>query len=463
MGKREFTDLDDIRLLNRGNLILKDLFSGGSSSIRAISKSDSVARGSYRFLNNTAVSEEDIIENLVENCKSSSKGKYVVCIQDSSSVNLTSHKNRIKNKNVVGAINSHKETAFGFKLHPSLVLDAEHCIPYGYSSIKLWHRSDNLPSKKVRRYQSLPIEEKESYKWIEVSEATKNNLVDSVEGMVIVQDREGDIYEQYATVPNNKTDLLIRAKSDRKLQNGIHLFSSVNKAEIGGTYEVVVDGKSGRKKRKAEIAIKYCPVRLVRPTTCSKKVAPYIDLYFIEAKEIGYAGKDAICWRLLTTIHVENFEIARLCVEWYSWRWTVEEVFKILKKEGFNIEASELEDGEAIRKLTLLILEVIIKLFLMRIAYNCPELDIDAGSCFNKEEQVFLEAQIKELEGKTAKQKNPYTEKKLARYTWCIARLGGWKGYEKQRKPGITTLWRGYSKFSNAMSGWKIARDVYTR
>ena len=67
----------------------------------------------------------------------------------------------------------------------------------------------------------------------------------------------------------------------------------------------------------------------------------------------------------------------------------------------------------------------------MRIAYNCPELDIEADTCFNKEEQVFLEAQIKVLEGKTVKQKNPFLEKKLVRYTWCIARLGGWKGYEK--------------------------------
>ena len=99
----------------------------------------------------------------------------------------------------------------------------------------------------------------------------------------------------------------------------------------------------------------------------------------------------------------------------------------------------------------------------MRIAYNCPELDIEADTCFNKEEQVFLEAQIKVLEGKTVKQKNPFLEKKLVRYTWCIARLGGWKGYEKERKPGITTLWRGYSKFSDAMSGWRIARDVSTR
>ena len=51
-------------------------------------------------------------------------------------------------------------------------------------------------------------------------------------------------------------------------------------------------------------------------------------------------------------------------------RWIIEEVFRILKKKGFNIEGSELAQGKAVRKLCLLMLETIIKLFLMQIAYT---------------------------------------------------------------------------------------------
>jgi len=37
----------------------------------------------------------------------------------------------------------------------------------------------------------------------------KSVLQDIVQGIVIVQDREGDIYEQFAVIADEKTDLLI--------------------------------------------------------------------------------------------------------------------------------------------------------------------------------------------------------------------------------------------------------------
>ena len=67
------------------------------------------------------------------------------------------------------------------------------------------------------------------------------------------------------------------------------------------------------------------------------------------------------------------------------------------------------------------------------------------------------------LEGNTQKQKNPYQSKGLKRYVWAIARLGGWKGYESKRHPGITTLWIGLKYFKAAKLGWDIHRIVSTR
>jgi hypothetical protein len=58
-------------------------------------------------------------------------------------------------------------------------------------------------------------------------------------------------------------------------------------------------------------------------------------------------------------------------------------------------------------------MEVIIKLFLMRIAYAEPEMEISSDSCFTEKEEEFLEHQISRLEGKTEKQKNPYKQKDL--------------------------------------------------
>lgn len=463
MLARKFSHLFDKRLLSRGNKILEDLFHKSVHSIRRITKDEASAKGFYRFLLNERVTESDIIDNLVLNCQESCKNKYVICIQDTTEINLSNHKGRIKKDSGIGTTNAKNDKGLGFFIHPSLVLDAENGTPYGYADIKIWNRPLEFKSKKERDYTSLPIEEKDSYKWIEVSQNTISSLQDIVKAMVIVQDREGDIYEQFITVPQPGVELLVRARADRTLADKTKLFSCLSNQPSQGSYEIVVDAKNGRSKRLAQIEIRYKEVTVCKPGKSDKDLPESVNLWLIEAKETGYSGKDSICWRLLTTIPIENADMARACLEWYSWRWTVEEVFKILKKEGYNIEASELEYACSIRKMSLMIMEVVIKLFLMRLAYAEPELEIDAGSCFDSEEQELLELHIAKLEGKTEKQKNHFKRKDLKRYVWAIARMGGWKGYESKRHPGITTLWLGLKFFRASYEGWCIQKDVSTR
>lgn len=54
----------------------------------------------------------------------------------------------------------------GFLIHPTLVLNAQSGFPLGLSAIHLWSRDVEHPDKHQRGYQSLPIEQKESYKWL---------------------------------------------------------------------------------------------------------------------------------------------------------------------------------------------------------------------------------------------------------------------------------------------------------
>ncbi|MFT4203088.1 MAG: IS4 family transposase [Chitinophagaceae bacterium] len=463
MNERGLTDLEDIRLVYRGNNLMQDLFRKGVHSIRQATGDEASAKGAYRFLRNDRVGEEDLVGNFSDNCKAACRGRYVVCIQDSSEINLSGHSGRINKDSFVGTTNANKDKGLGFFIHPSLVLDAVEGIPYGYADIRIWNRPLEFESKSERGYTKLPIEAKESYKWIEASRNTQSALSDVVAGMVIVQDREGDIYDQYATVPDGQTDLLVRAAKDRTLADKQKLFGCLSHEAVQGTSEVTVDARNGRKRRTARLEVKYKEVTLARPKSAGGDTPESLKLYLVEALEAGCTGRDKISRRLLTTVRVTSMETALCCIEWYSWRWTIEEVFKVLKKEGYDIESSELEYGASVRKLCLLILEVIIKLFLMRLAYAEPERELSADSCFSQEEQEFLEHQTTRLEGRTEKQKNPYERKDLKRCVWVIARLGGWKGYESKRHPGITTLWTGLKLFDAAFQGWMIHRDVSTR
>jgi hypothetical protein len=37
-------------------------------------------------------------------------------------------------------------------------------------------------------------------------------------------------------------------------------------------------------------------------------------------------------------------------IPWYSWRWQIEPLLAILKGDGFDIEATQLESGVAIQR-----------------------------------------------------------------------------------------------------------------
>jgi hypothetical protein len=102
-------------------------------------------------------------------------------------------------------------------------------------------------------------------------------------------------------------------------------------------------------KRTAKIDVRFTKIAVGRHQYTDKNLPNSIELYAIEAKEVGGNIENPIHWRLLTTKKVEDLQTALLCIEWYTCRWIIEEVFRNLKKEGFNIEASELSQGKAIR------------------------------------------------------------------------------------------------------------------
>lgn len=463
MQTRYFENLKDKRLLNRGNSILNRLFANSIYSIRQLAESDSEAKAIYRFLQNDNVSEADIINNMSINCVSCVEDKSVLCIQDSSEINLYNHKNRIKKDQSIGLTNA-SVGGLGFFIHPSFIIDADTLMPYGFSDVKIWNRAHELPPKmKPHVHNRIPIEEKESYRWIDSSLETKKRLSKAKE-IIIIQDREGDIFEQFCLVPDSKTHLLIRSRFNRMLDNKIKLFDHLSSQSLQGTYTIELEGDKRRniKKRTAAIEVRFTEITIGKHQYSGKHLPDKINLYAIEAKEVGENIENPILWRLLTTKKVEDLQTALLCIEWYTYRWTIEEVFRILKKEGFNIEASELSQGKAVRKLCLLMLETIIKLFIMQIAYASEE-EIEPTSCFSDQEIECLELQIIQLEGKTEKLKNPYKSSDLKRYIWAIARLGGWKGYLSERKPGITTFWIGLQKFNSVMQGWRLFTDVSRR
>jgi Transposase DNA-binding/Transposase DDE domain len=450
----------DIRLERRGGRLLERLFHNGTKSLQAIALTRAEQKGFYHLLRSEKVSEQKLVEELAARCAKAATDKVVLAIQDTTEVNLGAHQHRIDLQSGIGRLDSPYAADVGFKLHPSIVVDACSYFPLGIADVYVWDR----PMDKYEKghYKQLPIAQKESRKWLKVSEHTKTCLQQAA-AIVIVQDREGDIFEQFKAVADDHTFLLVRSRGDRNLQTGGKLYQQLSAAARAGSYELLVDSDSHRKTpaRKVVLEVRFAPLELAAPKSGKYKGSPQL-VYGVEAKEVSSEpalppGVEPVHWRLLTTWPVHDYQTARRIIEWYTCRWLIEQVFSMLKKEGFDIEASELEQGWAIRKLSIMILDTIMRLLQMYLAYQMPEgEDVDINVCFDQQQQQCLGAVNSQAVGKTAALTNPHQPAGLKWAVWVIARLGGWKGYRSQHPPGLTTLSRGLCRFCQLYDGWVL-------
>ncbi len=126
--------------------------------------------------------------------------------------------------------------------------------------------------------------------------------------VTIIADRESDIYEEWARLPDGYTHLLTRAAQDRCLADGSKLFTTLPEFAEAHRFELELPARPGKRKaRQAHLA-----VRLRRPKSCANRSAPCeIELHAIEAREIDPPRREhPILWRLLTTHSVDSVKQA---------------------------------------------------------------------------------------------------------------------------------------------------------
>ena len=454
----------DVRLERRGKELWDKLSVNPCSSIRRLSSDNAEQRAYYRFLNNANVKEEELIIESTSRMEKMSSDRHLLCIQDTCEVNLSGHKGRLQADTGLGRSDK-SDTAHCFKLHPGLVVDAQNFSPLGFSHIKVFHRSEEKPDRIERNYKRQPIEEKESYKWIEVAKRSKKVLKEAA-SVTFIEDREGDIFEQFALIPDEKFHLLVRSRTTRKLANGSNLYQEVESAPIAGTYtiEIPTDKRKSQNKRTACVELRYTTCSIQCPKNLIGKGYPSsISVSCISVKELNSNVPNPINWKLLTTHKIENYEQALVLVDWYCARWYIEQLFRLLKRQGFGIEETEIESGWAIRKLVIMQMTVLLKILQMNIAYADPEGGQPIEEVFDDKQIEVLDLMNNKLQGKTAKQKNLNDPKTTKWAAWIVGRLGGWKGYDSQGPPGVITLKRGLDRLSYIIEGLNLAKDVYTR
>jgi hypothetical protein len=454
--------LSDSRLEKRVEKVANDMLTFGSVIVNRFARNTTDKIGAYRMLSNSVFTHNDLCKGLYREV-SKQHYSHLLCIQDTSEINLTQHKELFeKDDPDIGQLT--KKDNIGIYCHPMLVVDPIQTIPIGFSSIELFNRPWEQKNKHERNYKTLDIEDKESFRWISSVNQTKQVLANT-QKITIIGDRESDIFEEMALVPDDRTDLLIRSTHNRRLyDNSTNLFDVLAQSPQKLVFPLLVKSNRKRENRNALIAVRYVKVKIKRPKKFNDAKYPkYVELWAIEAKELSDStpkDEDPILWRLLTTHQVNSIEDAMTYIDWYKMRWFIEELFRVLKKQGLDIESSQLGTGAAIKKLTIIALHIALITMLLKLSMQSDE-EHEAGMVFNPEQVKFLHLVNEEVQGKTLKQKNPYTTNTLAWAAWIIARLSGWSGYGSHGAAGYISLKRGLDVFNAKFDGYLIARKFF--
>lgn len=202
--------------------------------------------------------------------------------------------------------------------------------------------------------------------------------------------------------------------------------------------------KRSRAKRKARLSIQTVQIRF-RDLTGDWHRLTLVHAWENPSSLPKGQRKTAIKWVLLTSLPVKTLEQALEIIDIYRNRWHIEQLFRVLKRDGLDLSITQLADTNAIIKLLVMALEaaaMVLKLVQAR--------DQTQGNpiteVFDEEQIEILKAVNRECEGRTQKQKNPYCESQLSYATWVIARMGGWKVY-RGKPPGPKVIARGLKDF----------------
>jgi hypothetical protein len=375
------------------------------------------------------------------------RGREVVVIQDTSELALGGQRAK---KNGYGPVGKGGNLR-GLLLHAVLAVDASTGGLLGLVDAKAWNREGG----KAKPRRARETSQKESQRWLDGT-MRAGEVLAAAKSITAVSDRESDIYEHFARRPAN-VQLIVRACQNRRIETDSEdpislLFPYIDSQAEQGRVKVKIPAAPGRKARTAELAIRFSRVTVRKPLHGAAPDLPAtMTLTMVDVRETSKPDDgEPIHWRLLTTHEVTNLGEARRIIDLYRRRWTVEEYFHTLKTAGFDIEAADIGNPQVMIKLVTAVAVAAVTVMQLVKARDGTT-DQSLADAFDPTDQPILETVSAQLEGKTAKQKNPHPQGSLAFAAWVIARLGGWTGY--YGKPGPQVMRRGLDDFQRIKYG----------
>src|SRR5258708_6716321 len=291
-------DLPDERPNPRLATILTTFASRPLDAIPQAAGSAGQAKAIYRFLDNKRMGLEDFLQPLVDTTVDACRGlPMLLAIQDTSSASYPT----LATTTGLGKLND--GNVLGLFFHTTLAVDLEG-VGRGLLHQSFWRRP---VGQKLESHKKRPIQDKESYKWLEGIEAAEEAIdqlpADQRPRLIHVFDREGDIHEVLQRITDSPHGAVIRAAQNRSVVGPItQAFAAIAAAPALAVRRITVAQSTGTKKRTAQMAFRSLTLTLMPGTQNRRRQS--VPWTFVEARHTDPAhGVEPLHFFLLTTPH----------------------------------------------------------------------------------------------------------------------------------------------------------------
>jgi hypothetical protein len=434
-------DFGDVRRNGLFVTILNNISDQPGSSIPRQNNSWYDTKATYEFFKNEEVSLESLKKTMMAYGSSQVENmSEILVLQDISNISY----NDLQAEGL-GYLDN--KEGRGILCYSSIAATTEG-LPLSLLYQHTWVRPLEELGKSSKRKQRS-FEEKETYRWYEAMKAVNKQLGDKIK-KIHIADREADVYELFFHANEPNTELLIRARHNRQMNDGSHLWDHIASLPAAATVMLSIPNERGKKKVPTAVEVRYERVEILRPSN-SKNQYETVPLTAIEVRELNTEGKkpeDIIHWRLLTTLEVNELTDALQCVKWYTFRWLIERFHYVLKS-GTKIEKLQLKQAGTLQKAITVYSMAAFRI--MQLVYESrhhPEVSCEV--VLTKAQWITLYMLI---HGHNNVPNQPPTLQQAVRW---IGRLGGHLGRKSDGPPGLKTVWLGFEQLCHAASVYEL-------
>jgi hypothetical protein len=443
----------DRRLKARLAKILGDLGRRIGGTLPAACQDWAATKAAYRFFSNRRVDEGIILAGhfAATRARFAATSGPILVVHDTTEFSF-----RRERPEAIGQLSLIKGrhatyTVCGRLMHSGLVLTPGG-VPLGLAAVKFRTRKKFKGTNALRgkvNATRIPIERKESVRWLENLKRSTGSLGDPTR-CVHIGDREGDIFELFCAAREAGTDFLVRTCVDRPAgRGGTTIARKMGREPIRGEHEVEVRDDRGRAST-ARVELRFCRMT-VQPPIGKQRHYPALSLTVIHAHERGTPkGREPIRWNLMTNRPVDNLHSASEKLDWYAQRWKIETFHKILKS-GCQAERSGLRTAGRLTNMLAVLCIVGWRVFWLTMTNRAtPEAPAEVA---------LTKAEIETLD-RLAGDPSPPSRPTVSHYLVTLAKLGGYLARAKDPPPGNMVIWRGLTRLMDIHLGLDLRGRV---